>query len=97
MTGSLTAEIKPKEELILELLQCPFAGLKKTAFILLKQMYELRLVQKMPPPVFLSYLKLDSQITKVPLDPLIANIVSGYLYSWQAIIERRGATESSSS
>jgi hypothetical protein len=50
--------------LVLELLQCPFAGIKKTSFMLLKQMYELNLVERSPPTVFLAYLKADPELTK---------------------------------
>lgn len=58
-------------------------------------MYSLKLVDRTPPPIFQMHLQLDSQALKAKLDPLIANIISGYLYSWQAIIERREATEGS--
>ena len=71
---------------MLELLQCPFAGIKKTSFMLLKQMYQLNLVDRLPPAIFLAYLKLNVDITKVELDPILGNVISGYLYSWQAII-----------
>ena len=78
---------------MLELLQCPFAGIKKTSFMMLKQMYQLKLVDRTPPTVFLTYLKMNPQILKSELDPMTANVISGYLYSWQSIIERREATE----
>lgn len=78
---------------MLELLQCPFAGIKKTSFMLLKQMYQLNLVDLLPPAIFLTYLKLNVDIAKAELDPILANAISGYLYSWQAIIERRSALE----
>lgn len=93
ITGSLNKDVKPQESLVLELLQCPFAGIKKTSFILLKQMYQLNIVDRVPPPVFSTYLKLDPELTKGKLDPITANIISGYLYSWQAIIERRSTIE----
>lgn len=86
ITGCLSKEVKPKENLVLELLQCPFAGIKKTSFILLKQMCQLNLVDRVPPAIFSTYLKLDPEIPKNKLDPITANIISGYLYSWQAII-----------
>lgn len=71
---------------MLELLQCPFAGIKKTSFMLLKQMYQLNLVDRSPPSIFLAYLKLNVDIAKTELDPILGNVISGYLYSWQAII-----------
>jgi len=61
--------------------------------MLLKQMYELNLVNKIPPGAFISYLTLDNNITKNSLDPITANIIASYLYSWQAIIQRRSAIE----
>ena len=61
--------------------------------MLLKQMYELNFVEKMPPSAFVTYLKSDPELTKTKLEPIIANKISGYLYSWQAIIQRRSTTE----
>jgi hypothetical protein len=58
--------------------------------MLLKQMYELNFVEKIPPSAFL---KSDPELTKTKLEPIIANKISGYLYSWQAIIQRRSTTE----
>jgi hypothetical protein len=52
-------------------------------------MYELSLVDRNPPAVFLVYLKFDPKQIKPELDPLLANTFSSYLYSWQAIIQRR--------
>ena len=46
IASGLNNEVRPKEEVMLGLLQCPFPGIKKTAFLLLKQMYELNLVSK---------------------------------------------------
>jgi len=59
--------------------------------MLLKQMYELGLVNKIPPASFISYLTLDNNVTKDSLDPIVANQIASYLYSWQAIIQRRSA------
>jgi hypothetical protein len=61
--------------------------------MLLKQMYELNFVDKIPPAAFLTYLKSDPELTKTQLEPITANKISGYLYSWQAIIQRRSTTE----
>jgi hypothetical protein len=36
----------PDEEVVLELLQCPFSALKKGAFLLLKTLYERSLVPR---------------------------------------------------
>ena len=46
IASGLNEQVRPKEEVMLGLLQCPFPGIKKTAFLLLKQMYELNLVAK---------------------------------------------------
>ena len=46
IASGLNNEVRPKEEVMLGLLQCPFPGIKKTAFLLLKQMYGLNLVNK---------------------------------------------------
>lgn len=56
-------------------------------------MYELNLVEKEPPKVFLELLKLDPNITKRELDPITASTIASYLYSWQEIILRKKAIE----
>ena len=91
IAGGLGPNVQPKEDMVLGLLQCPFPGIKKTSFMLLKQMYELNLVEKQPPTCFILYLTLDPIILNYELDSTVASILSSYLYSWQAIIQRRGA------
>ena len=93
IAGGLDSNVQPQEEMVIGLLQCPFPGIKKTSFMLLKQMYELNLVEKQPPVCFQKYLTLDSSLMNYELDATLANIISSYLYSWQAIIQRRGAIE----
>lgn len=39
----------PDENILIKLLQCPFLGVKRTSFILLKQMYDLKLVKPSVP------------------------------------------------
>ena len=48
---------KPEEEIVLELLQCPFPSLKKAAFLLLKAMYTMKVVVCDPPKVYRELLK----------------------------------------
>ena len=59
-------------------------------------MYELKIVPREPPKMYASLLTFELK----PNDELTANIfssVSTYLYTWQALLLRREATERSSS
>ncbi len=51
------------EVVLLQLIQCPFSGIKKTCFLLLKQLYELKLVKTTIPDIFKEILCLNLKNT----------------------------------
>ena len=83
---------QPDEDIILELMQCPFSAIKKASFLLLKSLYERKLVSRQPPKIY-------SDLLKYRLDPaddlnaLVCSDLSTYLFTWQALILRKDATE----
>ena len=83
----------PDETVLIELLQCPFAGIKKTTFILLKQLYDLKLVPAAIPEVFKSVLVFRLKPEHDIDDLASANQVYNFLYSWLTLISRRKAIE----
>lgn len=46
IANGLDADVYPEESVVLGLLQSPFAGIKRTSFLLLKGMYEMTVVRK---------------------------------------------------
>lgn len=72
---------------MLGLLQCPFPGIKRTAFLLLKQMYELTLVPRVIPESFSKELSMED-ISGMEIEWVVSEVTS-YLYSWQTILHRR--------
>lgn len=73
------------------MLQCPFAGVKKTSFILLKQLYDLKLVKPVIPPVFKEVLFFKLKTDHDIEDLSAANEIYNFLYSWLTLITRRKA------
>jgi hypothetical protein len=83
----------PDETTIVELLQCPFAGVKKVCFILLKQLYDFKLVKPEIPNVYCDILIYKLKSTDNIEEIKVANEVYNFLYNWLALISRRRATE----
>jgi hypothetical protein len=93
LISHLSPTQKPEEEVILELVECPFPPLKKAAFLLLKAMYELKIVTRDPPKTFETLLKFEIK-AEAELTTALCSKISTYLYTWQALLLRREATES---
>lgn len=91
LISHLTPTQYPNEETILRLIQCPFPALKKAAFLLLKAMYELKIVAREPPKIYGTLLKLEMKGDE-ELTSKFCSKMSTYLYTWQALILRRVAT-----
>ena len=88
----LDDKCQPDEEIILELMQCPFSALKKSSFLLLKSLYERNLVARQPPKIYSELLGYRLE-PAADLNALVCGDLSTYLFTWQALLLRKDATE----
>lgn len=73
-------------------MECPFPALKKASFLVLKTMYELKIVLRDPPKIYESLLQFEIK-AESELTTGLCSQISTYLYTWQALLLRREATE----
>ena len=77
----------PSEKTLLQLVRCPFPALRKSAFLLLKSIYEHKYVPREVPNSYRVGLKVELKSEEITNE--LVRDASSYFYAWQLLLMRR--------